>query len=83
MITRKNKSIILLTGISGGILLVSLVVLVVVIVLKKRCCKMGKRNVDDMDVDECPVYGDYYYHDGGRRQNVIEVLKANYCKEYW
>ena len=68
-----NKNIFLVTGISGGILLVFLIVLVVVIVLKKRCCKMRKRNVDDMDVDLSPVYGDYYYQDGERRQNVVEV----------
>ena len=36
---------------------------------------MIKRNVD-MDVDASPVYGDYYYEDGGRRQNVVEVSKA-------
>ena len=26
-----------------------------------------------MDVDLSPVYGDYYYQDGERRQNVVEV----------
>ena len=76
--TKNNDDIILGSSISAGILLVIiLIILVVVIVLKKRCCKLGKkRNVDnDMDVDMNPVYGDYYYKDGGRRQNVVEVAK--------
>ena len=77
MSTQTNDKIILVSSISAGILLVLVLILVVVIVLKKRCCKLGKkRNVDnDMDVDMNPVYGDYYYKDGGRRQNVVEVAK--------
>ena len=64
-----------MSSISAGILLVLVLILVVVIVLKKRCCKLGKkRSVDnDVDVDMNPVYGDYYYKDAGRRQNVVEV----------
>ena len=60
---------------ASPVIFVIIIILVVVVVLKKRCCKMVKRNVD-MDVDASPVYGDYYYEDGGRRQNVVEVSKA-------
>ena len=72
IISRKtNDEIILVISISAGILLI-VILIILLIVLKKKCCKMGKRNAD-MDVDLSPVYGDYYYQDGERRQNVVEV----------
>ena len=75
--TKNNNGIILGSSISAGILLVIILIILVVIVLKTRCReRAAKRNVDnDMDVDMNPVYGDYYYKDGGRRQNVVEVAK--------
>ena len=80
IISTKSDTIILVSSVSAGVLfIVIIIILVVVVVLKKRCCKIRKRNVD-MDVDVSPVYGDYYYQDGGRRQNVVEVSKANLCK---
>ena len=77
MSAKNNDDIILGSSISAGILIVIILIILVVIALKKRCWeRAAKRNVDnDMDVDMNPVYGDYYYKDGGRRQNVVEVAK--------
>ena len=80
MITRNtveenNNQIILVSSLSA-ILVVIFIILVVMIVWKKKCRKAKKVKVAETDMN--PVYGDYYYQDGGKRQNVVEVLKTNY-----
>ena len=76
IISTRSDTIKIVSSVSAGVLfIVIILILVVVVVLKKRCCKMRRRNVD-MDMDASPVYGDYYYEDGGRRQNVVMVSKT-------
>ena len=56
----------------GGVLIVFLLIIIVVVVLCKRRSKTDdKKNVKEKDIN--PVYGDYYYQDGNRRQNIVEV----------
>ena len=62
----------LVSGIIGGVLIVFLLIIIVVVVLCKRRSKTDeKKNVKEKDIN--PVYGDYYYQDGNRRQNIVEV----------
>ena len=79
MITRNtveenNNQIILVSSLSAVLVMVFIIILV--IVWKKKCRKAKKVKVEETDMN--PVYGDYYYQDGGRRQNVVEVSKTNY-----
>ena len=54
------------------VLIVFLLIIIFVFVLCKRRSKTDdKKNVKEKDIN--PVYGDYYYQDGNRRQNIVEV----------
>ena len=71
---RKDPNTVILVGsISSGVLIVIVIITTSVVVLRKRQGKIGKmKNKEEKDIN--PVYGDYYYQDGNRRQNIVEVL---------
>ena len=75
-LTKSSKEMdskaLLVSGIIGGVFIVFLLIIIVVVVLCKRRSKTDdKKSVKEKDIN--PVYGDYYYQDGNRRQNIVEV----------
>ena len=69
---KEPKTVILVGSISGGVLIIIVIITISVVVLRKKQGK-NKKMKNNQEKDINPVYGDYYYQDGNRRQNIVEV----------
>ena len=73
----KTTDLVLVASITGSILVVFILIIAAVIFICKQRRKTNKRMIiEEKDIN--PVYGDYYYQDGNRRQNIVEVLIVFY-----
>ena len=70
-------NLVLVASITGSILVAFILIIAAVIFICKQRRKTNKRMIiEEKDIN--PVYGDYYYQDGNRRQNIVEVLIVFY-----
>ena len=72
-----TTDLVLVASITGSFLLAfTLIIAAVIFICKQRRETNKKMNIEEKDIN--PVYGDYYYQDGNRRQNIVEVLIVFY-----